>query len=422
MGSTPWYLRLLRDEGAVATHLAHLLASSRYAVDLLQQAPEAVQLLADEASLRPRARATLASEVAAALERHDDPVQAVAIARGVRRRELFRVAAADVLGYANVEEVEEGLTGVAAVTVAAALDVARREAERAAGGPLPTRIAVIAMGRLGGHEFGYASDADVLFVHDPVEGSSEQDASVVAQAVVGELRRLLAVPSADPPLVVDADLRPEGRQGPLVRTLASDQAYYDRWSHVWESQALLRAEPLAGDGELGERFVAMIDPIRYPSAGLDGAAVREIRRIKARVEAERLPRGVDPTRNTKLGPGGLADVEWTVQLLQLQHAATVPGLRTTRTLAALDAAAAAGLLDAEQAETLRHAWRIAARVRNAGLLVRGRPGDNLPTDLRELSGSARLLGYPPGAAGTLVDDYRRATRRARTVVDAVFYQ
>jgi glutamate-ammonia-ligase adenylyltransferase len=422
MGTTPWYLRLLRDEGAVASHLAHLLASSRYAVELLQGAPEAVQLLADEASLRPRSRATLAPEVTAAIERHEDPVQAVAVARGVRRRELFRVAAADVLGFANIEEVEEGLTGVAAVTVAAALEVARRQWERTAGGPLPTRIAVIAMGRLGGHEFGYASDADVLFVHDPVEGSNEQAATEAAQAVVGELRRLLAVPSADPPLIVDADLRPEGRQGPLVRTLASYQAYYNRWSHVWESQALLRAEPLAGDVELGERFVALIDPLRYPAAGLDAAAVREIRRIKARVEAERLPRGVDPARNTKLGPGGLADVEWTVQLLQLQHAAAVPGLRTTRTLAALDAAAAARLLAVEQAETLRHAWRMATRVRNAGLLARGRPGDNLPTDLRELSGSARLLGYPPGAAETLVDDYRRATRRARTVVDAVFYQ
>jgi len=422
MGTTPWYLRLLRDEGAVASHLAHLLASSRYAVELLQGAPEAVQLLADETSLRPRSRATLTSEVTAAIERHEDPVQAVSVARGVRRRELFRVAAADVLGFASIEEVEEGLTGVAAVTVAAALEVARREAERTVGGPLPTRIAVIAMGRLGGHEFGYASDADVLFVHDPVEGSDERAASEAAQAVVGELRRLLSVPSTDPPLIVDADLRPEGRQGPLVRTLASYEAYYERWSHVWESQALLRAEPLAGDVELGERFVALIDPLRYPATGLDAAAVREIRRIKARVEAERLPRGVDPARNTKLGPGGLADVEWTVQLLQLQHAAAVPGLRTTRTLAALEAAAAANLLAVEQAETLRHAWRMATRVRNAGLLARGRPGDNLPTDLRELSGSARLLGYPPGAAETLVDDYRRATRRARTVVDAVFYQ
>ncbi|MDQ1627566.1 MAG: [glutamine synthetase] adenylyltransferase / [glutamine synthetase]-adenylyl-L-tyrosine [Actinomycetota bacterium] len=422
LGATHWYLRLLRDEGAVASHLARLLASSRYAVELLEQAPEAVRMLADDNELQPRSRAALAAEVGAAVARHDDPVTAVGVARGVRRRELFRIAASDVLGASTVEQVAEGLTDVAAVTLGAALDVAVRRWERDAGAPLPTRLAVVGMGRLGGHEFGYASDADVLFVHDPLPGADERAASEAAQAVVGELRRLLAVPSTDPPLAVDANLRPEGRQGPLVRTLASYRSYYERWSQVWESQALLRAEPVAGDAELGQRFVALIDPLRYPDGGLDDTAVREIRRIKARVEAERLPRGKDPARNTKLGPGGLADVEWTVQLLQLRHGAAVPGLRTTRTLPALDAAEEAGLVEREQAETLRHAWRTASRVRNAGLLVRGRPGDELPSDLRELSGIAQLLGYPPGAAGTLVDDYRRATRRARTAVNGVFYR
>jgi glutamate-ammonia-ligase adenylyltransferase len=422
LGSTHWYLRLLRDEGAVASHLAHLLASSRYACELLEQAPEAVRMLADEEELRPRAREALAAEVAATSARHDDPVAAVGAARAIRRRELFRIASADVLGFSTVEEVEEGLTDVAAVTVGAALDAAARTWERDHGAALPTRLAVIGMGRLGGHEFGYASDADVLFVHEPGDGVDERVATEAAQSVVGELRKLLALPSTDPALLVDADLRPEGRNGPLVRSLASYAQYYERWSQVWESQALLRAEPLAGDADLGARFVALVDPLRYPEAGLDDAAVREVRRIKARVEAERLPRGKDPARNTKLGPGGLADVEWTVQLLQLRHAARVSGLRTTRTLAALAAATDAGLIDPERAETLRHAWRTASRARNAALLVRGRPGDDLPSDLRQLSGIARLLGYPPGATGTLDDDYRRATRRARAVVNEVFYR
>jgi glutamate-ammonia-ligase adenylyltransferase len=202
---------------------------------------------------------------------------------------------------------------------------------------------------------------------------------------------------------------------------ASYRAYYERWSAVWESQALLRAEPVAGDEGLGRRFVELIDPLRYPEGGIDDAAVREIRRIKARIDAERLPRGADPSRHTKLGPGGLADVEWTVQLLQLRHGAELAGLRTTRTVAALTAAEAAGLVKQEEAETLIRAWRSATRVRNALVLTRGKPGDSLPTDLRELSGVARVLGYPPGAAGTMVDDYRRSTRRARTVVDGVFY-
>ena len=150
--------------------------------------------------------------------------------------------------------------------------------------------------------------------------------------------------------------------------------------------------------------------------------MREIRRIKARVEAERLPRGADPQRHTKLGPGGLADVEWTVQLLQLRHAGRLPGLRTTRTLDALARRAGRRAARTPSRRVLAHAWRTATRVRNATLLVRGRPGDTLPTDLRELAGVARVLGYPPGAAGTLVDDYRRATRRARTVVEQVFYR
>jgi len=259
-------------------------------------------------------------------------------------------------------------------------------------------------------------------VHDPVDGADERAASEAAHAVVGELRRLLSVPSPDPPLAVDADLRPEGRQGPLVRTLASYAAYYERWSHVWESQALLRADPVAGDVDLGKCFIELVDPLRYRPGGVTDAEVREIRRIKARVEAERLPRGADPWRNTKLGPGGLADVEWTVQLLQLRHAAEVPGLRTTQTLRAVAAAADAGLLDPERARTLAHAWRTASRVRNAVLLVRGRPGDSLPADHRELSGVAGVLGYPPGGSGELVDDYRRATRRARAVVEGVFYR
>ena len=422
MGTTPWYLRLLRDEGMVAQRLALLLASSTYAVELLARAPEGVRLLGDDAELAPRSRADLAHEMSTAVARHDDPVGAVGVARAVRRRELFRIAAADLLGLATVEQVEESLTDVAAATLQAGFEVACRSVEAARGGALPTRVAVVAMGRLGGREMSYASDADVLFVHDPRPGADERAATEAAHAVVGELRRLLSVPSADPPLEVDADLRPEGRQGPLVRTLASYAAYYARWSHVWESQALLRAEPVAGDADLGARFVALIEPLRYRPGGLGEAEVREIRRIKARVESERLPRGADPSRHTKLGPGGLADVEWTVQLLQLRHAAALPALRTTSTLAALAAARQEGLVAADEAQALAHAWRTASRVRNAMLLVRGRPGDSLPTDLRELAGVARVLGYPPGASAALVEDYRRGTRRARAVVERVFYR
>ncbi|NJP78968.1 bifunctional glutamine-synthetase adenylyltransferase/deadenyltransferase, partial [Streptomyces sp. AA8] len=284
-----------------------------------------------------------------------------------------------------------------------------------------TRFAVIGMGRFGGHEQGYGSDADVLFVHEPREGVSDEEAAKAAFAVAGEMRRLLQLPTTDPPLHIDADLRPEGKSGPIVRSLASYAAYYRRWSLVWESQALLRAKPVAGDAELGQRFIDLIDPLRYPAEGLGEDAVREIRRLKARMERERLPRGADPTTHTKLGRGGLSDVEWTVQLLQLRHAWAEPGLRTTRTRKALAAARAAELLSTEAAAILDDAWVLATSVRNAVMLVRGRSGDTFPTEPRELAAVGRYLGYEPGHVGDMLDEYRRTTRRARAVVDELFY-
>jgi glutamate-ammonia-ligase adenylyltransferase len=428
LGDSPWYLRLLRDETKAAERMARVLASSRYATGLLLRAPEAVAIFGDDAELMPRGRDALTAEMSAAAGRHSgDPEAAVAAVRSVRRRELLRISAADILEVADdtagLAGTGEALTAVTEAALRAALDVAVEKIEAELRGPLPTRFAVIGMGSFGGHESGYGSDADVLFVHDPVPGAAdEKTASDAAHAVAVELRRLLALPVPDPPLIVDADLRPEGRQGPLVRTLAAYRAYYRRWSAPWEAQALLRAEPAVGDAALGAEFAVMADEFRYPAGGISDAAVREIRRIKARVEAERIPRGADPARHVKLGPGGLSDVEWAVQLLQLRHAHAVPALRTTRTVAAMTAAVDAGLLSGEDAGSLGTAWALASRIRNAIMLVNGRPGDTLPVKHTELTAVARLLGYPPGdAAQSLEQDYRRAARRARAVMEPLFY-
>lgn len=433
LGKTPWYLRLLRDEGAAAENLARVLSAGRLAPDLLMRAPEAVALLGDGdgGGLEPRGRAHLEQEILAAVRRADGGEQAVTAARGVRRRELFRTAAADIVASygteetpavadqgALVDQVGGAVSDLTAATLAGTLRAVVRDRW---GDTLPTRFAVIGMGRFGGHELGYASDSDVLFVHEPREGVDEQEASRAANAVVSEMRRLLQVSSADPPLLIDADLRPEGKSGPLVRTLNSYEAYYRRWSLVWESQALLRAEIVAGDEDLGRRFIELVDPLRYPAEGLGDDAVREIRRLKARMESERMPRGADPTLHTKLGRGGLSDVEWTVQLFQLQHGWVEPGLRTTRTREALGAACAAGLVSGEDAAILDEAWVLATRVRNAVMLVRGRAGDTFPSDGRELAAVGRYLGYGPGHVGDMLEDYRRITRRARAVVEVLFY-
>ncbi|MGW5358685.1 bifunctional [glutamine synthetase] adenylyltransferase/[glutamine synthetase]-adenylyl-L-tyrosine phosphorylase [Actinopolymorpha pittospori] len=422
LGSTPWYLRLLRDEGITAERMAKVLASSKFVVDLLRRAPEAVAMLGHDEELQPRGREQLETEMLATVRRSADPEAAVAAIRGIRRRELFRVATADVLELIDIDVVGEALTDIAIATLTAGLAAAVRSVAAQGRPTLPTRLAIVAMGRFGGHEMSYGSDADVIFVHEPFEGAGDEEAAEVATAVVTEMRRLLAVPAPDPPVTVDASLRPEGRQGQLVRTLASYTAYYQRWSHVWEAQALLRADVVCGEDGLRQRFVELIDRYRWPEAGVSAADVREIRRIKARVDAERLPRGADPTTHTKLGRGGLADVEWTVQLLQLRHAASVPALRTTRTVRALSAAADADLLTRADADALIASWRLATRARNAMMLVRARPSDSLPRDPRELAAVSRLLGYAPHESGLFLEDYRRITRHARAVVERVFWE
>jgi [glutamine synthetase] adenylyltransferase / [glutamine synthetase]-adenylyl-L-tyrosine phosphorylase len=434
LGGNQWFLRLLRDEGQVAERLAQLLGSSQYIASLLTRTPEALRLLADDAELEPRSASTLAGAWRQAAGRAPDPKAGIQVLRGLRRQELLRIATADLLGRLDVLRLGNALTDVAVATLQVGLDVAERAYAVEAGiavADLPMELAVIGMGRLGGGEMGFGSDADVMFVHRPRAvgdggagngAADDAKATAAANAVAHTLRRLLGEPAPDPAFEVDADLRPEGRQGALVRSLDSFREYYERWVSVWEVQALLRAVPVAGNEELGAEFVALIDPIRYPAGGIVDEQVAEIRRIKARIERERLPRGADPATHTKLGRGGLSDVEWTVQLLQLQHAAEVPSLRAPATVDGLHALADAGLLDADQADALRSAWELATRARNAIFLVRGRPSDQLPRPGTELVGVARACGYSPDLdPGRFIDDYRRITRRARSVVDAVFY-
>ncbi len=421
LGRTPWYLTMLRDEGEVAQRLAHILGTSRYATDLLEREPQGVKMLGE--SLLPLSAEAALAEMQSLTERAETAEAAAVAVRAVRRRELLRIACGELVAGTDVALVGQGLSRLTDATLQATLYIAMESVrrQRSLESP-PSRIAVIAMGRYGGFELSYGSDADVMFVHEPVDGVEAQVASSYATAVVAEVRRLLSLPASDPPLEVDADLRPEGKNGPMVRTVESYAAYYAKWSHVWEFQALLRADAVAGDEELRARFTELIDPLRFPVDGITQDDVIEVRRIKARVDNERLPRGADRQTHLKLGRGGLADVEWTVQLLQMRHAGAVDALRTPQTLPALAAAAEAELISSEDAETLAEAWRLVSRVRNAVTLVRGKPADQLPRDARERAAVASVLGYPPGSSDQMVNDYLRTTRRAHSVVERVFWE
>jgi glutamate-ammonia-ligase adenylyltransferase len=417
-----WYLSTLRDEGAVAKRLMQVLGTSAYVPELLMRAPEVIQQYADGPA-GPKLCDTDPDAVSRALiastARHADPVRAIAAARTLRRRELARVASADLLGLLEVRDVCGALTSVWVAVLQSALDAVVR-ANTPGDGAVPAKLAVIGMGRLGGGELGYGSDADVMFVCEANPGVEESRAVKWSVTVAEQVRTLLGTPSADPPLEVDANLRPEGRQGPLVRTLASYEAYYAQWAQPWEIQALLRAHRVAGDMDLGHRFLLMVDKTRYPAGGVSAEAVQEIRRIKARVDAERLPRGADPNTHTKLGRGGLADVEWTVQLLQLRHAHQIAALHNTSTLDTLDAIGAAELLAEDDVDLLRQAWLTATSARNALVLVRGKPTDQLPGPGRQLNAVAVAAGWHNDDGSEFLDNYLRVTRRAKAVVLKVF--
>lgn len=410
MGQTHWYMRMLRDSSGAAERLTRVLSGSRFVGELLERIPEAVAWLEDETELRPHSLAELREETASIIARHETPDAAATVMRTARRREILRLALSYMLGFCTVEELGLGLSDITSDLIDGILAAVR-------GVDDGIEFAVIGMGRLGGRELGFGSDADVVYVYrdGTLEGESAQKR---AAFIIKELNRLSE--DSRMPLDLDIGLRPEGKNGAVVRSLDSYRAYYQRWSLTWEAQALLRASGVAGDASLQRDFEYMSDDTRYP-AEISERAVREVKRIKARVESERLPQAADPTRHLKLGRGSLSDVEWFVQLLQLQHANAMPELRTTSTLEALEAAASAGLIIPKEARMLRAAWIFASRARSAMTLWTNKTADVLPEGRRSLDGVARLMGYPPGSASVLEQDYLAVTRRARGVFERRFY-
>lgn len=491
LGDTHWYLGLLRDSGTAARSLTRLLSSSPLVAGLLPANPDAIKWLDDESQLRGRTREELEREILASFERQPDLDKQAARLRAVRGRELLRAAMVDVLQGIDPLRTAQRLTDVGEAVLAGALDLALRKlnvqqpptapGHKGGGEPQSSQVApatlatpstralasggyyadylVVGMGRFGGGESGYASDADVVFYYrpwrepgnpaagylptapvaespagvtetDPAASEIRKRAAAEATSLVNAVSSILSGAQAGA-WRVDTDLRPEGRSGPVSKDLGLLEDYFARWASAWERQALLRARPVVGSPTLCSDFAAIVDPVQFDTPP-EAKELKEIRRLKARMEAERIGGGqvagagktAAAVRHVKLGPGGLSDVEWSVQLLQMCHASEVPGLRCVSTGDALRAAVSAGLISAPDAEMLRTAWMMAMSIRAANVLGSGRTTgkklDVLPVD-RLLVTTAALLGYAEGAHQDLTDDWMRTARLARGVVEQIFY-
>ncbi|HEU5003679.1 MAG TPA: bifunctional [glutamine synthetase] adenylyltransferase/[glutamine synthetase]-adenylyl-L-tyrosine phosphorylase [Actinomycetota bacterium] len=398
----PGLVAAFRESPETARRLCLVLGTGRRFHRGFERQPELLADLGSDAALVPRGREALVEAAFSALRWRSAPDSRRAGLLRLKRAEELRIAAGDVVEQTGVEDVGRGLTHLAEAVLEAAISTVDP----------PVPLAVIAMGRFGGGELSYASDLDVLLV------SGGEDPAAAHHAAE-YLSRLVKGATPDAGIYdVDLDLRPEGRQGRLVRSIEEYRPYYERRAVTWERQALVRARPVAGDPALGAAFMELVRGWVWRPPTDD--EVREIRRMKARIERERIPPREDPQFHLKLGKGSLSDVEWTVQLLQMTH-----GVRATGTMAALSALEGAGALSEPDARALSESYRFCERTRNRWFLMlspttgSAPPGrDSLPTQPEQLARLAASLGT---TGPELRDRYRRVTRRARGVVERLFY-
>jgi glutamate-ammonia-ligase adenylyltransferase len=394
-------LGALRDNPPGIAFLARLLGSGRLLGQVLTHVPEELAAIADpDGPGEPKDRDRLVHEARASLGWRE-PEGRLDGLRRFKRREMLRIAVGD-LGAAS----DQSDIGIALADLAdACLDAALEDA------PFP--FAVIGMGKLGGRELQYSSDIDVMFVHDGDPHAAERVAENLLRAI-GE------VTPEGQAFRIDPGLRPEGKQGPLVRSVEGFAEYYERWSEPWEHQALTKARVAAGNQELGERLLDVTRMVAFPTA-LDPDALAQIRHLKARMERERIPRGTDPRRHLKLGPGGLSDIEFALQILQLEHGHRVAEMRATNTMAILDATRAQELIDDASARTMRAAYEFLMRLRNRYFLLVGQPRDTLTSKPEELESLGIAMGFEDQPRQEVEEAYLRTTRRVRRVTEPLIF-
>jgi glutamate-ammonia-ligase adenylyltransferase len=423
-GQDSEYLGFLRDSLSAGRRLCRVVSNSRYLADALTKSVESITWLGDDERLSPRSRESLEVQCNLALRRFASSRSEFATSiRALRRHEIERIGLGWINGVIKSSAALRAMTDV----YDALLDVSLRwasEFQSVEVRPACT-VAIIAMGRYGGREVNFSSDADIMVMYEKVEDSDDQEAGIFARKVLDDVRAILSGPiSSEPGIDLDFDLRPEGKNGPLLRSFDSYREYYRHWASTWEYQALLRARFAAGDQQLGERFLTEVaNPLRYPTQDLDHKQIQEIRKLKARMEAERLPRGVRRERHLKLGKGGLSDVEWTIQFLQLRHAGHNEKLQTVSTIDALAELQRSGLMSDEDARSLSEAWKFTTDARNANFLWQGRAdhADVLPDDTYSLGGISACMRHGAHRGQEFENELLGAMRHCREVVDREFF-
>jgi len=417
VGARTSFLALLQENPGTLRMLVELFGGSQYLANAFIRHPELIDSLVRADLVRVHRDAhDLNGELQGRLAAADDFEEALDVLRRFRNQEFLRVGINNLQGLLEAQEVSVELTTLAEVCLRAAFEVAAREVcARQGWTRLPGELVVLAMGKLGGGELNYHSDLDLIFVYD--EPNAEAARLAAHESFSKFAQRLITVLQATTRegmvYRIDTRLRPSGRSGPLVSSLAGFQSYHESSAQVWERQALIKARPVAGDASLGERVAAIVSAFVYRTALIPDEA-HEMRRLRGRMERELAREGTGRV-NIKTGRGGLVDIEFVTQMLQLHCGAHEPRLRVRSTLGALSALRECGVMPADDHELLAEGYRFLRRVDNALRLAYDRPVEELERGSADLAGVAKRMGFQGSLSAVAETLWLEYTTRRETV-------
>jgi [glutamine synthetase] adenylyltransferase / [glutamine synthetase]-adenylyl-L-tyrosine phosphorylase len=440
---------LLEGRARTLETLLQLFSTSQFFSDLLVANPDFLDMLRIPLRSSP-SRGELLHQLQEEVDAASDDSVVLRAFRKFRQRQVLRIGTNDIIRDRSLEEITRDISRVADTAIEVALVAALRNIARRFGAPFtnagePARCAILAFGKLGGKELNYSSDIDLVFLYDDEGATAGRGITHISNddffaRVVSEVVRLLSTHTdRGQAYRVDLRLRPEGQRGPLARSLASTLSYYDTMGRTWERQALIKMRPVAGDARLGEEFLRGIEPFIWRKY-LSVAEINEIKALKRRIEQRSGPGGESDTE-VKTGHGGIRDVEFTIQFLQLLNGGDLPDVRQRGTLKALAALERVGCLTDTEYRVLDHTYRFLRKVEHRLQLMFDLQTHRLPDRPEELRKLSLRMGYlspretPPSANSGAIDgaapldpldaflrDYREKTTLNRRILDHLLHQ
>lgn len=417
--------------------LFQLLGGSAYLSDILiREGKIWPRLFLQQVSLQRKSAAGHLAELSAVLNEAGSLEQAATAMRRHKQRDFLRIGARDLSGAASVEDTLGELTSLAEASLEAGCRFCRCELERDFGTlRLPrtgekNRFVVLGMGKLGGEELNFSSDIDIIYLYeeDEVESDGGRKGRIEPRGFFTRLAEMVTwlmgeITEEGFVFRTDLRLRPLGRHGPIVQSVGSALLYYESWGQCWERAALIKARPVAGDKELGARFLREVEPFIYRRY-LDFTTVEELREMKARIEREILS-PANKKRNVKLGPGGIREIEFFAQALQLVNGGYQASIRNHSTLRALDLLARNGYIPSDEMARLSRAYRFLRDVEHKIQMIQQAHTYSIPEGQEDETALARRLGYTrrdgKSERALFWRDYRRHTALVRRAFNRLFY-